>query len=149
MAYENLRKGRVSIPHHIYFLTTVTAGRVPYFTDLFIGRLVVNEMRSLHESHAVESLAWVLMPDHLHWLFALGEIYDLDDVVKRLKGRSARTINKVIGKNGAFWQREYYEHALRRDEDIQETARYIIANPLRAGLVERLGDYPLWDTMWL
>ncbi|MGH8120228.1 MAG: REP-associated tyrosine transposase [Gammaproteobacteria bacterium] len=148
MAYENLRKGRVSIPHQIYFLTTVTSDRIPYFTDLFIGRRVVNEMRILHESHAVTSLAWVLMPDHLHWLFELGEKYELGKVVKLLKGRSARTINRVLGKKGAFWQREYYEHALRRDEDIQETARYIIANPLRAGLVEQLGDYPLWDAIW-
>jgi len=32
---------------------------------------------------------------------------------------------------------------------VQATARYIVANPLRAGLVERLGDYPLWDAVWL
>ena len=149
MAYNNLLKERVSIPHQVYFLTTVTADRVPYFSDFFIGRLVVHEMRILHDSNAVNSFAWVLMPDHLHWLFELGEEYDLGNVVKRLKGRSARTINQILGRNGAIWQREYYEHALRRDEDIQETARYIIANPLRAKLVERLGDYPLWDANWL
>ena len=147
MAYNNLLKERVSIPHQVYFLTTVTADRVPYFSDFFIGRLVVHEMRILHDCNAVNSCAWVLMPDHLHWLFELGEEYDLGNVVKHLKGRSARAINRILGRNGAIWQREYYEHALRRDEDIQETARYIIANPLRAKLVERLGDYPLWDAI--
>ena len=149
MSYENLRKGRVSIPHQFYFLTTVTAGRVPYFTDLFMGRLVIHEMRILHDANAVNSFAWVLMPDHLHWLFELGEEYDLGNVVKRLKGRSAKAINHILGRNGPIWQREYYEHALRQDEDVHETARYIIANPLRAKLVESLGDYPLWDAIWL
>jgi hypothetical protein len=38
---------------------------------------------------------------------------------------------------------------LRKDEDLQTVARYIVANPLRAGLVEKIGDYPLWDAIWL
>jgi REP element-mobilizing transposase RayT len=46
-------------------------------------------------------------------------------------------------------QRAFYDHALRQDEDVQGVARYIVANPLRAGLVENIGDYPLWDAIWL
>ncbi|MGH8412134.1 MAG: REP-associated tyrosine transposase, partial [Pseudomonas sp.] len=38
---------------------------------------------------------------------------------------------------------------IRRDEDLPAVARYIVANPLRAGLVEKIGDYPLWDAVWL
>jgi len=41
------------------------------------------------------------------------------------------------------------DHALRTDENLLNVARYIIANPLRAGLVTRIGDYPLWDSIWL
>ena len=38
---------------------------------------------------------------------------------------------------------------LRKEEDILEIARYIVANPLRAGLVKKLNDYPLWDAIWV
>ena len=43
----------------------------------------------------------------------------------------------------------HYDHALRKDEDVKKIARYIIANPLRAGLVEKIEDYPYWDAVWL
>jgi hypothetical protein len=38
---------------------------------------------------------------------------------------------------------------LRSDEDVIATARYIIANPIRAGIVEKVGAYPLWDAVWI
>ena len=42
-----------------------------------------------------------------------------------------------------------YDHGLRDGEDIKQLSRYILANPLRAGLVEFAGDYPHWDAVWL
>jgi hypothetical protein len=47
------------------------------------------------------------------------------------------------------WQKGFYDHALREGEALQNVARYIVANPLRAGLVAHIGDYPLWDAVWL
>ena len=47
------------------------------------------------------------------------------------------------------WQKGYFDRALRYEEDLKAAARYIIANPLRAGLVAQVGDYPLWDAIWL
>ena len=47
------------------------------------------------------------------------------------------------------WQRGFHDYALGVDKDIVHVARYIVANPLRAGLVSRIGDYPLWDAKWL
>jgi hypothetical protein len=38
---------------------------------------------------------------------------------------------------------------LRRDEDLRAAALYVVKNPVRAGLVARLGDHPLWDAIWL
>ena len=48
-----------------------------------------------------------------------------------------------------IWQAGYYDHAIRKDEDIVNIARYIIANPIRAGLVKKVGDYPHWHAIWL
>ncbi|MFP3408382.1 transposase, partial [Pseudomonas sp. SIMBA_065] len=48
-----------------------------------------------------------------------------------------------------IWQPGYQDHALRREERLVHVARYIVANPLRAGLVKSVRDYPHWDAVWL
>lgn len=149
MAYDDLRKGRVSIPGQIYFITTVTADREPLFRSLYTGRLVVDEMGRSEIEGRLTTLAWVLMPDHLHWLVALGNEAELSAAIKIFKASSAWRVNDFLQRRGPLWQRAYYDHALRRDEDVKKIARYIVANPLRAGLVEHIGDYALWDAVWL
>jgi len=61
-----LRKGRVSIPGQAYVITTVTKDRRPLFADFGIGRVVISNLRGLHKTGAVDSLVFVVMPDHLH-----------------------------------------------------------------------------------
>lgn len=143
-----LRHGRFSEPGRAYLLTAVTHARRPVFRDWHLARLLVAEMRRLHEAGDVHSLAWVIMPDHLHWLVQLGPM-QLQAVMLQVKSRSAIGINKSRGASGRVWQKGFHDHALRREEDLQATARYVVANPLRAGLVRRIGDYPLWDAAWL
>src|SRR3990167_7931713 len=69
-----LRQGRFSEPGRAYLLTAVTHKRKPVFNDWQLARLLIAEMRDAHKAKTVESLAWVLMPDHLHWLVVLGDI---------------------------------------------------------------------------
>lgn len=94
-------------------------------------------------------LAWVLMPDHVHWLIRLGEVDALASVVNRLKSASARGANRALCRSGPLWARSFHDHTLRAEEDLRRSARYAIANPVRAGLVERAGDYPFWNAAWL
>ncbi len=150
MSYDKLRTGRVSEAGRAYFITTVLADRQQaYFRDFACARLLIAEMRALHVSAAVNSLAWVVMPDHLHWLFQLGDTLTLSQVVKRLKARSSQRINVHLQRHGALWQKQFYDHAIRDGEDLQQVARYVVANPLRAKLVEKIGNYPHWDAVWL
>lgn len=144
-----LRKSRYSVCNRIYLITTVTSRRDPVFRDFRAGRIVVNEMRSLEVEGRADTLAWVLMPDHLHWLMQLGVGQTLARVIKILKGRSSRILNQDLKRKGAVWQSAYHDHAVRRDEDLNRLARYIVANPLRAGIVTSVGNYPLWDCVWL
>lgn len=142
MAYTDLRKGRFSQTGLVYHITTVTKNRVPYFESLGNGRKVVQQLMALQNQGMAETLCYVLMPDHLHWLMVL-QNGTLAETVRILKGRSARAIGKSI------WQASYHDHAVRKEEDLQKMARYIVANPLRANLVSRIGDYSLWDAVWL
>ena len=143
-----LRVGRFSETQRIYLLTATTENREMLFSDFTVGRLVVAELKTAQQEGLVESLAWVLMPDHLHWLIALQQ-GSLSELMRRIKGRSAKRINTLSGRQGKLWQDGFHDRALRREEDVLPAARYIVANPLRAGLVNRVGDYPLWDSVWL
>jgi putative transposase len=147
---RDLRKGRHSQPNQIYLLTSVSYRRCPVFADFHLGRVVVNAMRHHDLAGNTETLAYVVMPDHFHWLISLEGHFDLPRLMASLKGYTARHIKERIDLGGdPLWQEGYHDHALRREENVQAAARYIVANPLRAGLVERLGDYPLWDAIWL
>ena len=145
---RDLRKGRFAEHGRIYLLTSVVHNRTPIFAELKIGRLLVAELRAAEADGLVQSIAWVVMPDHLHWLVAL-QSGSLSALMQRIKGHSAISINRVLGGHGQIWQHGFHDHALRNEEDVHATARYVVANPLRAGLVDKLGDYPLWDAIWL
>ncbi|MCS6786547.1 MAG: transposase [Thiobacillaceae bacterium] len=145
-----LRKGRVSEPGRLYHVTTATHARAPVFADLTLGRAVVRTLIQLEHAGAAHTLAYVIMPDHVHWLFSLARESPLPTVVQWFKSNSARMVNLARGRPGLkLWQTGYYDHALRRDEDVRAVARYIVANPLRAGLVRSLREYPLWDAVWI
>ncbi len=88
------------------------------------------------------------MPDHFHWLVELKNS-TLPALMLATKSRSARAINAHLGRSGRLWQKGFHDRAIRREEDLLAVARYVIANPIRAGLVRRVHDYPLWDAKWL
>ncbi len=140
---QDLRSGRVSLPGHIYHVTTATHQRLPVFSDLHAARLLISALREAQARDDATTLAFVVMPDHLHWLMQLGTHGSLAQVIGAVKAATAHRIGRRI------WQDGFHDHALRQEEDITKVARYIVANPLRAGLVERLGDYPHWDAVWL
>ncbi|QOQ77965.1 transposase [Pseudomonas poae] len=143
-----LRRGRYSESGRAYLVTAVVYERRSVFTNFRVGRLLVDELKQAHDLNLINSLAWVIMPDHFHWLFELRDA-TLPEVMKRVKSRSTLAINRACGTQGVFWQSGYHDRAARAEEDLIKIARYIIANPLRAGLVEHIGNYPLWDAAWL
>ena len=148
MSYDALRRGRYSRPQQIYCITTITQDRRPLFTDFTVARLLVHELRRLHDDGDLMSLAWVIMPDHLHWMIQLNDSLPLSRIVKAVKARSAHAINRHLNQRGKVWQKAYYDRAVRAAEDIRQACRYIVANPLRAGLVGDIGCYSHWDCMW-
>ncbi|WP_429391298.1 REP-associated tyrosine transposase [Pseudomonas laurylsulfatiphila] len=145
---HRLRFGRYSEPGRGYLITAVVHQRRRIFANWRVGRLLVEELRRAHDQKWVNSMAWVIMPDHFHWLIQL-EQQTLAQLMQAIKSRSTLTINRALNESGAFWQTGYHDRAIRDGEDLLPFARYIVANPLRAGLVDKIGDYPLWDACWL
>jgi REP element-mobilizing transposase RayT len=92
-------------------------------------------MRHEHDAGHVKSLAFVVMPDHLHWLFSLTGSRSLSESIKNVKAFSARRINEILRSKGAIWQPAFYDRAIRR--------------ALRAGIVRTIKEYPLWDANWV
>ncbi|MCB2256537.1 transposase [Pseudomonas chlororaphis] len=145
---NRLRTGRYSRSSQIYLLTAVVQHREPLFADWRIGRLLVRQFQRAQEDDLARSLAWVVMPEHFHWLVEL-ERSTLPGLMLATKSRSARAINARLGRCGRLWQKGFHDRAIRHEKDLQAVARYVVANPPRAGLVKRLHDYPLWDAIWL
>ncbi|MGB3122319.1 MAG: transposase [Pseudomonas sp.] len=143
-----LRTGRVSEVGGVYLLTAVVNGREPIFDDWLLGRLVVKQLRDAHEDQWADSLAFVVMPDHIHWLVQLrGKT--LAELMCGIKSRSGLTVNRALGRKGRLWQKGYHDRGVRHEADLKDFARYVVCNPIRAGLVGRVHDYPLWDVWWL
>ena len=147
---HDLRKGRYSERNRIYHVRTSTEDKKPLFFDFYLGRVVVHSLRFLHERGDVASLAFVVMPDHLHWLFQLTGERPLEKVMHSLKRHTANVINQRLDTVGkTVWQEGYFDRAIREEDDVRVVARYIVANPLRARLCRQIGYYPLWDAIWL
>ncbi|HGA2320911.1 TPA: transposase [Pseudomonas putida] len=143
-----LRRGRCSEPGRFYLLTTVTRNRHPLFLNFQYARIVIRHLRMADQENSCHSLAWVVMPDHVHWLIELKEI-TLSTLMRRFKARSSHNLRKAGTSTARVWQAGYHDRALRKEADVIKAARYIIANPIRAGLVNKVGDYPHWDAIWI
>jgi REP element-mobilizing transposase RayT len=86
-------------------------------------------------------LAYCLMPNHLHALVeAESEQSALQTFVKRFKQTTGFAYRQEAKQS--LWQAGYHERILRDDETTEVVVRYILENPIRAGLTNALGEYP-------
>jgi REP element-mobilizing transposase RayT len=143
---------RRHLPHYqlnfrTYFVTFVTAERwvlPPAARTIVLKRVLEEHGRRLGLHTAV------VMPDHVHLVLtpaatSHGEAYALPELLRLLKGSSARAINQALRRKGKVWQQEFFDHELRRDESLREKCEYIALNPVRKGLVTSPDEYPwLW-----
>ena len=84
------------------------------------------------------------MPDHIHLVIKLGSEQTLSQVMQSLKGYTAKEINKLKGQKGHVWQDQYYDHLIRKEEDMRNIILYCYENPVRRNLIQEAKDYPFW-----
>ena len=146
--HRALRVGRQSQAEGIYLVTFATASRRRIFIEFALACAACRTFASASRAVEATLLCWLLMPDHFHALVRLDGEIPLSAAVQRLKSMSTRACHHVH-PDGEIWSRAFHDHALRRDEDMLRAARYIVANPVRAGLVKHAGDYPFWNAVWI
>lgn len=89
----------------------------------------------------------VVMPDHVHMILTplidqeRRRIAPLSDIMKGIKGTAAHVINRQLKRRGAVWQEESFDHLLRSSESLDAKIAYILANPVRKGLVTVPSEY--------
>ena len=85
--------------------------------------------------------AWCVMPNHVHVVAEQCEGWELARVVHAWKSFSANQINRVLGRNGAVWMREYFDRFMRNDDHLWTTIDYVENNPVEANLCATAADW--------
>ncbi|HZN34394.1 MAG TPA: transposase [Pirellulaceae bacterium] len=132
--------------------------QIDWLLDPRIAALVRSSLYHLHGKKIV-LWAYSIMPNHVHALFApmlgaenerqalddeIGENEDrgpLAGIMHSLKGYTAHQANKILGRSGAFWQHESYDHWIRDENELERVVDYISANAVKAQLAQRTTDW--------
>lgn len=86
-------------------------------------------------------IAWVVMPNHAHFLITpLSDIH-LPDVLHSLKSYTAHEANKILGRHGQFWQHESFDRYIRNERHFRSVLKYIENNPVKARLCAYAKDW--------
>ena len=129
-----------------YFLTICTLRRGRVFVSREAVDVVLTQLLQSAQDERMAVIAYCFMPDHLHLLVeGTDPASQLTEFVRILKQRSSFHWKKAFGSE--LWQRSYFERVLRGDESSIDVARYILANPLRAGIVESVENYPFLGSL--
>ncbi len=139
---RSLRNARISLTGHTYFVTSNTANIGVYLAEPKCAEIVMSSLQWLRERGRIELHAYAVMPDHLHLVLTLGEQVTLAQIMQALKGYTAQRINELAGRKGRVWEKGYYEHGIRDQEDMRRRVKYTVENPERAGLVEQYEEWP-------
>ena len=135
-------------PGSRYFFTVVTEGRQPVLIDHIERLRAAFRLGISRRPFAVEAI--VVLPDHLHTIWRLPE-GDADFstrwmIIKRQfsAGLAASPVSpsQCAKREKGIWQRRFWEHCLRDEDDWQRHVDYIHYNPVKHGYVTRAGDWP-------
>jgi len=123
-------------------LNALFSRRVDQYLDRGAGRCDLADRRvadmlqtALHRFVGERYLlfAWCIMPNHVHLLLKPLPGWDLASIMHSIKSYSAKQANRILGRSGVFWQREYYDHIVRDADQSHRFLQYILDNPVKAG----------------
>ena len=133
-----------------FFFTLALADRTDDLLVRHVDRLR-KIYRSVREQRPFETVAICILPDHLHAVWSLPD--DSADFSTRwsliksgfsrgIPPAATRSSSKIAKREKGIWQRRYWEHVIRDNADLERHVDYIHFNPVKHGLVRRVGDWP-------
>lgn len=131
-----------------------------WLKDERIAKVVVDALH-FYDKKEYDLLAYCIMPNHVHLVFIVRHDYILSvraearatgtmsttsryivaDILRLIKGSTAREANKILHRTGAFWQHESYDHVVRDGKELERVVQYVINNPVKAGFVTNAEDW--------
>ncbi|MDF7819177.1 transposase [Runella sp. MFBS21] len=107
-----------------------------------IAQIVVEALH-FWDKKSYELVCYTLMPNHFHLVIDTYEYpKPLYRIMHSLKSYTAKLANKLLNRTGAFWQEESYDHVVRNGQELYNINKYILDNPVKAGLINNWEDYP-------
>jgi REP element-mobilizing transposase RayT len=106
-----------------------------------IAQVIANALRHFDDQR-YRLFAWCIMPNHVHVVVRILPGHTLADVIHSWKSFTAKRANTILGLEGAFWQREYYDHLVRNESELHRAIRYVAENPEKAKLKN-------WRRVWV
>lgn len=113
---------------------------------------IVREALHYRDGSQYNLHAYAIMPNHVHLVFDTRSTcddsvkgtskYPASAIMENLKWYTALKANQLLNRRGAFWQNESYDHVIRNQEEFNRIVRYVINNPVKAGLTDSWDDYP-------
>ncbi|HEV8721971.1 MAG TPA: transposase [Candidatus Binatia bacterium] len=145
---------RAYVPDGTYFFTVKTLERQPILTQEHYRLALREAIIDVRTKLPFQSLAWVLLPDHLHAIWKLPES-DADfsmrwslikqHVTRQCADRAATVLvsqSRQRRREGTISQRRFWEHLIRDETDLERHVDYIHYNPVKHGYVRRTADWP-------
>ena len=130
----------------IYFVTIVAQGRQAKFGDERVATATIESLKKLRNDFHFNVYIYCLMPDHFHGLIGPGASgRTLGGLCGAFKSLSTRAYWSWY--DGKLWQRQFFDHIIRNQQDFEETLEYIRMNPVRRGLVTNPEDWPYTERL--
>ncbi len=117
-----------------------------WLSDPAVAKLVADNMHYF-AGKRYELLAYCIMSNHVHVVFTpllktAETCFPLAQIMHTMKGYTALQANRLLGRTGAFWQHESYDHYVRDSAELERIIAYVTNNPVKAGLVADWQDWP-------
>ncbi len=123
-----------------------------WLQDPRLADLVSNSLHH-YDGKRYDLIAFCVMPNHVHTVFtplpkSESDYWSMASILHSIKLYTARRANRILGREGQFWQHENYDHVVRGEPELNRIVRYVLNNPVKAGLVESWDEWAWSYCKW-
>jgi len=135
---------RYYIPNALVFITTNTRNHKRYFSSETNINLLLQTVENVKGIHPFTLLAYVILPDHFHWILIAEDDYgNFSKVMQSIKWNYTYNFKKEhkINQSIKLWQPRFWDHVIRNEQDLENHMDYIHWNPVKHELVAFPGEW--------